>query len=333
MDGEKDSTPRPEEGSTAPGAPGETPWSGLNELRDEARGRASATSAARLRPRVPLGPRLRRAAIWLLIAAIAVDIAAYVSYALDQRFFRRLASEILGGGNPTTQEILERFVEFAYLELERPTYDELPSPLIKLYYKLNPFHPSARDVVKYGCDYRGGCGSSSRVVLALLDAVGIPSRSLVLRDENGQRVHAVVNALIEGKWAVADPLYGIVFKRPDGELATAEELRDDPSLFESNVRQNPSYPRHLFTYDNFALLNWNKVPVLLPAVRWVLAHTIGERRTNSISRPRIWMYPFQAFALLITICAALAATAILLATRERRRGQSTRAGRPRGAPR
>ena len=260
----------------------------------------------------------RKVTKWLIVLALVLDIAAMLSYILDQRFFRSMAADIIAGDYLTDQEILERFVDFAQNDLRRPSYDELPT-LIKLYYKYNPFHPSARDAVKYGCDYRGGCGSSSSVVLALLGGAGLRSRSLILCDERGRRVHAVVNAEIDGRWAVADPLYGIVFTRSDSTLATAEELRDDRGLFLENARRHPSYPAGVFNYDNFALMNWKKVPVVLPAVRWALSRIIGEERTASISRPKLWMYPFPAFAVAFTAFTVVLAGAVRLRRSKNRR--------------
>lgn len=262
---------------------------------------------------------------WLIVVALVVDIIAWVSYISDQRFFRSLAEELFEGKRPTDQEILTRFVDYAHKELERPSYEDLPSPLIKLYYRYNPFHPSPRDVIEYGCDYRGGCGSSSRVVMALLSAAGIPSRSLILLDDEGRRIHAVVNAFVRGRWAVADPLYGIVFIRGDSTLVTAEELREDRGLFLSNVTPVPEYPADLFVYDNYALLNWKKIPVIMPAARRVLSRTIGEERTASITRPRIWMYPLPAFAVAFTAF-TLVFAGIIYFPRALRRSRAARFG-------
>ena len=254
----------------------------------------------------------RRVILALFIVAAGLDLIAVYSYYSDKRFFRSVAADIINKESLSDQEKLARFVGFAYNDLERPSYDDLKSPLIKLYYKYNLFHPSARNVVSYGCDYRGGCGSSSRVVLALLDVSGINSRSLVLRDENDRRIHAVVNASIDNTWAVADPLYGLVFTSVAGEIVTAEELRGNRALFLANVERNPSYPQAVFTYDNYALMNWKKIPVVLPAIRWVLSHTIGEERTAAISRPKIWMYPLPASAILFTVFALIFAGTIRL---------------------
>lgn len=256
----------------------------------------------------------RRLSLVLLLAALALDLVALSSYYSDKRFFVSIAAEIMNGQSLTGLERLERFVEYAH-NLPRPTYDELKPPLVRFYYKYNPFHPSAQDVVLHGCDYRGGCGSSSRVVMALLDASGIESRSLILRDSAGRRVHAVVNAKIAGRWAVADPLYGLVFTRPSGEIVTAEELRKDQALFLANTERNPSYPSAVFTYDNYALMNWEKIPVILPAIRWALSRTIGEERTASISRPKIWMYPLPAFAILFTMFVFIFAGIVRIASK------------------
>jgi len=277
--------------------------------------RRAGTEGTRARQRAR---RLRLLAAYLLLAAVLVDLLAALSYGSDKRYFRRLAGKIAPVDTLSRAQLLERFVSFAYSDLKRPRYEELPLP-IRLYYRFNPFHPSARDVVEHGCDYRGGCGSSSRVLMALLDAAGIENKSLILLDEKGRRVHAVVSALVDGKWAVADPLYGIVFKRRDGTLVSAEELKNDPELFEENVRRNPSYPKAVFRYENFAWMNWNKIPVILPALRWILERTIGEKRTASIARPRIWMYPAAMFAVLFTFPAVLGAAAAEAIARKLRR--------------
>jgi hypothetical protein len=246
----------------------------------------------------------RTVGLVVVLVAVALDLVAACSYFADKRFFVVVADNLMKGKSLTGQERLELFVEYAHKQLERPTFAEL-KPLTRLYYRFNPFHPSARDVVMRGCDYRGGCGSTSRVVMALLEASGIKSRSLVLLDENDNRTHAVVNAFISDNWVVADPLYGLVFTSPSGGLLTAEQLKRDRALFLTNARRNPSYPHTVFTYDNYSLMNWKKIPLILPALRWALVKTIGEERTAAISRPKIWMYPVPAFAILFTVFALI----------------------------
>jgi hypothetical protein len=284
----------------------------LDELRESLGGAAEVRHRRPDRAKAERRLALKRPtwhgfARWLIVVALVVDILAMLSYISDQRFFRSLAHGLVAGRHLSDQDMLALFVDYAHDDLRRPTYRDLPSPLIRLYYKFNPLHPSARNVVKYGCDYRGGCGSSSRVVMALLSAEGIPSRSMILLDGDGRRVHAVVNARIEGRWAVADPLYGIVFLRADSTVATAEDLHADRELFLTNAAHHPTYPAEVYNYDHYALFNWNKVPVVLPAIRRTLVRTIGEERTAAITRPRIWMYPLPAFA------AALSAFTLVLA--------------------
>jgi hypothetical protein len=263
------------------------------------------------RRHVPKRPTWRGVARWLIVVALVVDILAFLSYISDQRFFRSLAHDIVAGRHLSDQQIFTLFVNYSHDHLKHASYEDLPSPLVRLYYKYNPLHPSARDVVKYGCDYRGGCGSSSRVVIALLDAEGIPSRSMIILDDKGRRVHAVANAWIDGRWAVADPLYGIVYLRADSTVATAEDLRADRKLFLANVAHNPAYPTELYDYDNYALFNWNKIPVVLPAIRSALVRTMGEERTDVITRPKLWMYPLPAFAAAFSVLAVVLAVAVL----------------------
>jgi hypothetical protein len=140
---------------------------------------------------------------------------------------------------------------------------------------------------------------------------------MILLNREGRRVHAVVNAKIDGRWAVADPLYGIVYLRADSTLATAEDLHADRELFLSNVARVPPYPAKVYDYDNYALFNWRKIPVVLPAIRWALVRVIGEERTASITRPKLWMHPLPAFAVAFSAVALVLAIVALLAGRQR----------------
>lgn len=241
----------------------------------------------------------------------AVLFAAHRS---ELRLIARLAEKLDAGQNLSGDQRLEHYVHFAAHELRDPQSlgDIHPWP-VRLYYLINPLHPGPGDVVQWGSDYRGSCGSHSRVVAAMLQARGVPSRLRLLLDGREQSIHTVVEARVGDRWVVGDAAYGIAYHRRDGAPATAADLAADTTVFHSQVATIPAYdPR--YDYQATTLLNWRKVPLILPAVRSGLEWFLGPERVAAMVRPSIWMWPraFYAFACLI-LSAACALVAVRVA--------------------
>ncbi len=228
-----------------------------------------------------------------LALAVVFGIAGallLLGYRSDQRMIAALADRLDAGATSTPREDLERYVRFAATELRDPSYDQIEPWPVRLYYRFNPLHPGPADVLRWGSDYRGACGSHTRVVVALLEQRGVPCHPLLLLDAGGRSIHTVVEARIDGRWVVADALYGIVYQRRDGSLASAQDLAADTALFHAQTRDARDYdPR--YDYDSVTLINWRKVPVIMPAVRSLLVHAIGEESVRELRRPRVWMRP------------------------------------------
>ena len=257
----------------------------------------------------------RATAAALLFAVLAVVLGAW--YLNDLQLVKRTAQRVDAGQPWTPEQRLERYVSFAVTQLRNPKARDL-SPLVRFYYRWNPAHPGAGDVLRWGSDYRGACDSHSRVVLAMLRASGVPSRPLEHQDRAGRSIHTVVEARIAGRWVVADPLYGIVFRRRDGSLATASDLRQDRALFLSQVEHVRGYDVQRYDFDPAGHINWDKIPVVLPAVHAALVAGLGKARVDDIARPDLWMWPQALYAVL---CALLAAGFGLLAARSNRRAR------------
>jgi hypothetical protein len=239
-------------------------------------------------------------ALALVFAVLGVALAGL--YLHDLRLLAQTARKVDAGRNLTPEQRLVEYVAFADREIRDPKIQDLP-PLVRLYYRLNPQHPGAGDVLRWGSDYRGGCGSHTRVVTAMLQSAGIPCRTLLLLDDKGESYHSVVEAKIGGRWVIGDAYYGIVFRRADGALATAEEIRRDRATFLAQVEHVPGYDVRLYDYDPVTRFNWNKIPVVLPAIRRLLVRLIGESRVRDIVRPSIWIWPQESYSLLCLLLA------------------------------
>jgi hypothetical protein len=252
--------------------------------------------------------RLIRAA-WFGAALFALLSAAlFAAHSSERRLMARLAERIDAGRQLTSDQRLELYVRFARRELRDPVSPgEIHPWPVRLYYVLNPLHPGPGDVVQWGSDYRGSCGSHSRVVTAMLEARGVPSRLRLLLDDRGRSLHTVVEARAGGRWVVGDAAFGVAFFRRDGVPATAADLAADTAFFRAQVDTIAGYQRS-FDYNSTTLLNWQKVPVVLPALRAGLERVLGPERVAELVRPRIWMWPRLFYSL---VCLVLSVTCAL----------------------
>jgi hypothetical protein len=248
---------------------------------------------------------------WILALAFALLSAVFlVVHQSDRRLVAALAARLDAGRQLTSEQRLALYTGFAHSELGSPRYEDLHPRPVRLYYRFNPLHPGPGDVLRWGPDYRGTCGSRANVTIALLQQRGVPARHLFLLDERGRSIHDVVEARIDGTWVVADANYGIVYRRPDGSLATAADLASKPALFHAHVDTIADYDRR-YTYESVAHMNWGKIPVLLPAFRGMLERVLGRDRVAEIQRPGIWMWPWAFYSVAWAVLAVFAAAVAL----------------------
>jgi hypothetical protein len=233
--------------------------------------------------------------------------ALLLCYASDRALLARTARQVDAGRALTPEQRLVAYVDFAHRTIRHPTYRDLPAGLVRLYYRFNPFHPGPGDVLRWGGDYRGSCGSHVRVVVAMLQASGVRCHHLQILDAAGQPTHSVVQARIEGRWVVADALYGIVFRRRDGALASVEDLVADHPNFLAQVQGVRGYDTVHYDFKHVTSFNWKKIPVILPTIHWALERALGPERVAHMVRPRIWMWPQEFYAM-----ACLMASGLLL---------------------
>lgn len=253
--------------------------------------------------------------LWALTIACAMLAAGFYGWHLaNHAMFARYVRSVDGGRSFEQPDRFEYYVGFAARSLRNPTREQIKPWWVRTYYDINPLHPGAGDVIRWGSDYRGPCGSHSYVVIALLQAHQIEARPLFITDDAGKAIHTVVEAHIGGRWVVGDPSYGVTFRRRDGQLATKEDLVADTSYFRSQVRGIPGYDPQ-YDYDAWTLLNWDKVPLVLPAVHLAVERLVGAERVKQIARPTIWMKPRRFYTGFFGLLALVGGTTAQLVSR------------------
>ena len=75
------------------------------------------------------------------------------------------------------------------------------------------------------------CDQRSWGLGVFLGKLGIDNRTVFTRNPEGISNHTVLEAFIDGKWILLDPMYGFVFKDDTGEFASYEDVCSKPYLY------------------------------------------------------------------------------------------------------
>lgn len=194
---------------------------------------------------------------------------------MDRNAWVRKPGGLLGGilsASPAANRFVQSFHE--------PTYESF-------------LKPSAVQIFVQGSD----CAGASRLMVLLLDLLGIDAYKLGIHDAKGVPMHAVVSGRVDGRWVVADPLHGYVYPLEDGRLATAEDIARRPVLATRFLKpkENPI----IAEYRYVRTLNWLKIPVVMPLAYVSLRAVIGDR-VDHVGRPLLVEQPKVLSAILFT---------------------------------
>jgi hypothetical protein len=134
----------------------------------------------------------------------------------------------------------------------------------------------------------GPCGTMTRAMLGSLRKLHIPSRKLqLLEHEDGTgSSHTMLEFFQGGRWRVISPSdSSFVWRAPDGQIATLEEIQSDSLVFGQIFR---IYPRYPYRFDNTAHIRWTKLPA---PMRRILHWILGEQRYRNAPTPDLYDEP------------------------------------------
>jgi transglutaminase-like putative cysteine protease len=77
----------------------------------------------------------------------------------------------------------------------------------------------------------GWCNEQARVLVALTQIAGLPSRLVFAQSRDGQIGHVVTEVYVERKWVLVDQTEGLIFVRKDGSPLNVLDFRTDPTLW------------------------------------------------------------------------------------------------------
>ena len=81
----------------------------------------------------------------------------------------------------------------------------------------------------------GWCGNYVRIFVRFAGAAGYPAHKLHIQSRG--RSHTLAEVYYDDEWRVIDPFFNLVYLKPDGDMATFEDLRDRPELLAMPVQR------------------------------------------------------------------------------------------------
>jgi hypothetical protein len=196
---------------------------------------------------------------FLLAGALFFDLQA----GYEKRLFASIGSEIKRNTIAASDDSIFKaavHTTFELLEARSKVFNkETTGGIID-----NLIHPVSADMMTAD----GSCGSYATVLARLLQSMGYETRFAQMRLSDGTIGHIVIEARARHGWAVLDPRYNLFFEQSNGQLASFDEVAANWSAYS---RQVPAGYDPDYNYAGVRYTNWDKVPLLLPALHSTLS--------------------------------------------------------------
>ncbi len=251
------------------------------------------------------------------LAAILVAMAVYqyFGYRADNRVFDRIARQVCAGRSGD-RERLEALAEWTHTDIApRRSIPAVPAPKsVRIAEKLFTSFP------RRALAGRVHCGSATNLFLAVSAQVGLECRAVCLHHTANMTgeppSHVVVECRIDGRWVVADPVFGVLYELPNGQLVQVEELKADPGLVEAQTPDD--YSMEYYSFQHVTRMNWNAVPVVLP-LAYRLVEAVKGESVDEVRLPAIRRRPRLQLMLLFFVSGVVLQVAPPLVARRRAR--------------
>jgi transglutaminase superfamily protein len=138
-------------------------------------------------------------------------------------------------------------------------------------------HPTSVDLMTT----RGACGSYSTVLARILQAYHYPIRIAQMKANGYFGAHNLVEVKTANSgWVILDPTFNLAFVRPDARLASFNDVKNNWAYYSKQTP--PDYDQH-YRYEDVRYSDWEKIPVILPAIKGILTFFMGAEKVNEMS--------------------------------------------------
>ncbi len=142
--------------------------------------------------------------------------------------------------------------------------------------KANFFRPSTFDLMTGN----GACASYAAVLARILKSDDMQVRIGQMKVNGYYGGHMFVETKTESGWVVLDPMFNLVFKNGDGKIAGFKELQQNWNQYQLQL---PVNYKAEYNFQEVRYTNWEKIPVITPAIKSMLDFFVGKEKADLIS--------------------------------------------------
>lgn len=102
------------------------------------------------------------------------------------------------------------------------------------------------------------CGTATNAFVNVANASGLPSRRLLLLNDEREAKHVVAEVLIGDRWIIVDPSFRVIPRGADGQPLTRQQLQD-PKVFNLAMAHVPGY-NPAYNYASTVHLRLSRLP-------------------------------------------------------------------------
>ena len=154
------------------------------------------------------------------------------------------------------------------------------------------------------------CGGFSYVLGRLLQELDTDIRFAQMKVNGMYGGHILIEAKLSYGWVVLDPLYDLYFTRPDCKFASFADVQNN---WDHYSQQLPAGYDMAYRYDGVRYTNWDKIPMVMPAIKNVLSWNMGKEAAENYSIRNFFLRKFD-----LIFYSMLAFYALLLGVTARR---------------
>ncbi len=145
---------------------------------------------------------------------------------------------------------------------------------------------------------KGACGSYSYVLGRLLKNMNYQVRFVQMKSGDVYGAHNIIEAKMGNDWVVLDPLYDLYFTTPSGKLAGFADVQQNWDYYKAQL---PEGYNMTYRYEGARYTNWNKIPILMPAVKKILDWTMGKAKADTLSIRAMMLRKYHFFQICTSV--------------------------------
>lgn len=218
---------------------------------------------------------------------IALLALVYLQANYEEQLFKSLAAHISEVGNQQT--LSEDSIVIRSLHVTH----ELEKSRSILFGKRPITNLNAQYVQPLTFDLMTGqhaCGGFSYVLGRLLQEFDMNIRFAQMKVNGMFGGHILIETKMSYGWVVLDPMFNLYFTRPDGKMASFADVQADWLYYS---RQVPAGYKPEYNYSAVRYTNWDKIPVVMPAIKNMLYWSAGKEATEGYSIRNLFLRKFD----------------------------------------